>query len=212
MKEILFAIIQGLPLTVLLTGVSFALGIGVALILILAQRTRIAPIGWIARILIDLLRGIPILVWLFLLYFGVKIGTFVFDPLPAALVVLGVTSGAHLAETGRVALEAVPPHQWESARALGLSRSDTFWRVLAPQAARIALPSVTTFALVLLKDTSIPSVIGVMDISFHTTQVARTTGSPLNAYLAAVVCYLIASIPLALVSRTLAPARQESEQ
>ncbi|WP_022867634.1 amino acid ABC transporter permease [Schaalia vaccimaxillae] len=209
MSEILLAIAQGIPLTILVTVSAFALGVLCAAPLILAQRTPSKILTWLARGVIDILRGVPVLVWLFLLYFGITIGDFVFDPLPAAIIALGLTSGAHLAETGRTALEAVPRHQWESARALGLSRSATFWLVLVPQAVKIALPSATSFALVLLKDSSIPSVIGVTEISFQTTRVARETGVPLNAYVAAVVCYLALSLPLAFLSRRSAPARRQ---
>lgn len=201
MTDILFAVAAGIPATIVTTAVSFLLGLTLSLPLILLQRTQIPLLGWLIRRLIDLIRAIPVLVWIFILYYGITIGQFALDPFSAGIVALGVVSAAHLAEVGRTALEAIPRHQWEAARALGLSRPDTFWRVIIPQAIRIAIPSGTSFLLVLLKDSSIPSVIGVGEIAFHTTKVARSSGEPLVAFAAAVICYLLLSVPIGLLSR-----------
>jgi ABC-type amino acid transport system permease subunit len=116
---------------------------------------------------------------------------------------LGGVSAAYLAETYRSAVAAVDRGQREASRALAMPRRAAFAAVIAPQAARIALPTVTTFALTLLKDSSIPSVIGVTEIAFLTVEQSRSTGQGLPAYGVAVALYVLISVPVALLSRYL---------
>ena len=194
-------IAAGIPLTILVSVTAFVFGVALAVPGSIALGSRNPLLRIPVRIAVDLVRSVPILVWLFILYFGVSLGTFHFAPLPAAVLVLGVVAAAYLAEVFRTALAAVPDGQSEAARSLGLSRLDRFRFVVAPQMVRVALPSATTFALTLLKDSSIPSVIGVTEIAYFTTQANRTAGAGLDAYLVAVVCYLVLSIPVAIIAR-----------
>lgn len=201
--EILHALALGVPTTAGLFLTSFTLGVLLALPMTGALRS---PRRWLrmpVRLVVDLLRGVPVLVWLFLLYFGVSVGSFQFSRWGAAVVVLGTVASGYLAEVFRTATNGVDHGQWEAGRALGLGRATVAGRLIAPQAARIAAPSTATFALTLLKDSAIPSVIGVTDIAYRTTAVARETGSSLTAYSAAVVLYIALSVPVAVAARRL---------
>lgn len=199
--EIITSIAAGIPLTILISVGSFALGLVLAVPGALALGSPRVLLRVPVRLVVDLVRSVPILVWLFMLYFGVSVGTFHFAPLPAAVLVLAIVAAAYLSEVFRTALAAVPGGQNEAARSLGLSGLDRFRFVIAPQMLRVALPSATTFALTLLKDSSIPSVIGVSEIAYFTTQANRTAGAGLDAYLVAVAYYLLLSIPVAILGR-----------
>ncbi|MBO1900940.1 amino acid ABC transporter permease [Leucobacter weissii] len=200
-SEIFTSIAAGVPLTVLISVSAFAFGALLAVPGALALEARSRWLRYPVRAVVDLVRSVPILVWLFILYFGVSIGRFHFAPLPAAVLVLGIVAAAYLSEVCRTALAAVPDGQREAARSLGLGPIDRFRFVVAPQMVRVALPSAATFALTLLKDSSIPSVIGVTEIAYFTTQANRTAGAGLDAYLVAVLLYLVLSIPVAVAAR-----------
>ncbi|MGW9111772.1 amino acid ABC transporter permease [Microbacterium sp. NPDC055683] len=205
MADALAAVLLGLPLTLLVTAAAFSIGIVVGVPVLLALRSRFRPLALVMRFAVDLVRGIPPIVWLFLLYFGVSIGTVRLDALTAAILGLGIISSAYVAEMYRGGFAMVPRGQSEAAAALGLTRRTSFAMVLAPQAVRTALPSLTTYLLSLLKDSSIASTIGVADMVFAATMFARqnpTTAGIVPFFLAAGV-YLVVSVPVAIAARRL---------
>ncbi|GAA4780977.1 amino acid ABC transporter permease [Microbacterium gilvum] len=205
MADALAAVLLGLPLTLLVTAAAFSIGLVVGIPVLLALRSRFRPLALVMRFAVDLVRGIPPIVWLFLLYFGVSIGTIRLDALTAAILGLGIISSAYIAEMYRGGFAMVPRGQSEAAAALGLTRRTSFAMVLAPQAVRTALPSLTTYLLSLLKDSSIASTIGVADMVFAATMFARqnpTTAGIVPFFLAAGV-YLVVSVPVAIAARRL---------
>jgi len=199
----LYAVLLGVPMTLGVTVSAFALGAVLALPVLAAMRSGNAAVRFLARAVVDIVRGIPVLVWLFIIYFGISIGAFKFGSLSGAIVGLGLVSSAYLAEVYRGALSSVHRGQWEASAALALSKRTTFTRIIGPQAVRVALPSATTYAIGLLKDSSIASAIGVTEIVFRTTQEARVAGGGLTAFMIAAVVYIALSVPLAWLSRTL---------
>ncbi|NQX26566.1 amino acid ABC transporter permease [Microbacteriaceae bacterium VKM Ac-2854] len=203
--ELLLAVLAGLPLTLLVTAAAFLIGLVLGVPIMLGLRSRLVPVRLATRLLVDLIRGVPTIVWLFLLYFGVSIGTFRFDSLTAAIVGLGIISAAYLAEIYRGAFQTLAKGQSEAAQALGFGRGTTFVRILAPQAIRTALPSLTSYLLALVKDSSIASTIGVAEIVFTATTVARQNpdSAGLTPFFLAAAVYLVVSIPLAVVARRL---------
>jgi polar amino acid transport system permease protein len=182
--ELLLAILAGLPLTVLVTAAAFAIGLVLGVPIMLGLRSRSVPLRLATRLLVDLIRGVPTIVWLFLLYFGVSIGSFRFDSLTAAIVGLGIISAAYLAEMYRGAFQTLPKGQGEAAQALGFGRRTAFVRILAPQAVRTALPS---------------------EVVFSATTFARQNpdSAGLTPFFLAAAVYLVVSIPLAVVARRL---------
>jgi polar amino acid transport system permease protein len=203
--ESLLAVLTGLPLTLLVTFCSFVIGALVGIPIMLGLRSPWLPLRLVVRLVVDLVRGVPPIVWLFLLYFGVSIGGSRFDSITAALLALGLISGAYLAEIYRGAFQTLSIGQTEAARALGLGRATTFVRVLAPQAVRIALPSVTSYLLALVKDSSLASTIGVAEMVFQATTFARQnpTTAGLTPFFVSALVYLAVSIPLAILARRL---------
>ncbi|HAN25688.1 MAG: amino acid ABC transporter permease [Microbacterium sp.] len=203
--EVIGIVLLGLPMTLLVTAASFAFGAigGIPLMLGLRSRHRVVRLA--VRLVVDVIRGVPTIVWLFLLYFGFAIGVFRFSSLGAAIVGLGVISSAYLAEMYRGGFATLPKGQLEAAQALGLGRRTTFVRVLAPQALRTALPSAATYLMALIKDSSIASTVGVIEMVAAATAYSRqnpgTAG--LTPFLAAAAVYVVISVPLAIATRRL---------
>jgi polar amino acid transport system permease protein len=199
------AVLQGLPMTLMLTVSAFAIGIVGAVPLAVGLSSSNIVVRLACRLFVDLVRGVPIIVWLFLLKFGISIGTFKFNPVSAAIVGLGVVSVAYLAEIYRGGLESVPRGQNEAADALGLSRGTTFYRVLVPQAFRIVSPSIATYLTGLLKDSSIASTIIVAEMVFQSQSYARQhpTMEGILPYVLVGILYIVLSLPVAYLSRSL---------
>lgn len=197
----LFQVIgTGLVVTVVMTVVSFCAGAAIAVPVALMRTSRTWLLRAPAIAFIDIVRGIPILVWLLIIFYG--LGNIVsLDPLPAALIGLTLISSAYLAENFRAGIENVHTGQKEAAAALGLSPTHQFWRVVAPQAVNIAMPPSASFAVALLKDTAIAAIIGVTDIIFFAQQEVARGAPAVAAFLIAGTFYLIVSIPLSYLSR-----------
>lgn len=201
MLDALTVVLLGVPMTLVVTAGAFLLGLVVSIPLLMLSRSRFTPVRWLGRITIDLLRGIPPIVWLFLIYFGITIGTIRISALQAGIIGLGLISAGYLAEIFRGSIAGVARGQWEAGEALGLSRATLAGTVIAPQALRMALPSTTTYVIGLLKDSSIASTIGVTEIVYRSDQFARQTQSGLLVFLLAAGVYIALSVPLALQSR-----------
>jgi polar amino acid transport system permease protein len=203
--DALTAVLLGLPMTLLVTGAAFAIGVVFGIPLMLGLRSNWKPMRMALRFVVDIIRGVPTIVWLFVLYFGVSIGGLRLDSLTAAIVGLGIISSAYLAEIYRGAFATLPRGQFEASRALGLGQRTAFVSILAPQAVRTALPSITTYLLALLKDSSIASTIGVTEMVFAANTYVRqnpmTAG--LTPFFIAAGVYVLISIPLAVVARRL---------
>ncbi len=199
------AVLDGLPLTLLLTATAFVIGAIGGVPLALGLRSSHALVRLTCRLFVDFVRGVPIIVWLFLIYYGVSIGDLQFSPVQAAIVGLGIVSAAYLAEIYRGGLQTVPTGQVEAAQALGLGRGVSFWRIIAPQGLRIVSPSVATYLIGLFKDTSIASTIIVGEMVFQAQSFARqnNTGEGILPYIYAGLLYIALSLPVAYVARRL---------
>jgi len=201
--DVLRALVSGVPLTLGVTACAFVLGAVLAVPVLLMLRSRVLGVRVLARVAVDLVRGIPPVVWLFILYFGVTFGGWQFSAFNAAVVGLGIISAAYLTEIYRGALRGIHVGQWEAGQALGLSGMTMFRSIIGPQAWRIALPTVATYAISLLKDSSIASVIGVTDVMFNATAETRQGENGLVVLGIAAAVYIVLSVPLAVVSRML---------
>ncbi len=165
MADYFWALLQGVPTTLMVTLAAFAIGAVLGLPLAAAGRSRFAPVRLVTRFVIDLIRAVPPIVWLFLLFYGVAQELFTLTPYPAAVIGLGVVSAAYMAEVYRGGLLAVRHGQWQAAEALGLSRFQVLARVVGPQAFRVVLPGSAAWAIALLKESAAVSIIGVQDIA-----------------------------------------------
>jgi polar amino acid transport system permease protein len=152
------------------------------------------PVRWIAIAHIDLFRAIPILVLLVLIYFALPFMGIRFNSFTSAAIALGLVFSAFTAEVFRAGIEAIPKGQTEAAEALGLPFRVTLWKVILPQALRIAIPPHTSNAVAIAKDTSLASVVAMPDLLKQATDAQALTANP-SPLIAAAVMYLIVLLP-----------------
>lgn len=164
---------KGLWITVEVTVLSLLLALVIGLISCFLAISKRAPLRWISTIYVGLVRGTPLLVQVFYIYFAIPqllqlMGFDVrFTPFIAGLITLTLNAGAYLSEIFRGAINAVNPGQMEAARSLGLSHFQAMKKVVLPQAFRICLPSLVNQFIITLKDSSLISVIGLADIMYQ---------------------------------------------
>ena len=194
-------IIRGLPWTVVLTVSAFAIGAILGLPIMMARRSRFFPVKATAVAFITLVRSIPTLVWLFVIFFGLGSGYIQFSPFAAAVIGLSVIASANMAEIYRGGLLSIHHGQWDAAAALDLGRVNTFRDVIWPQTFRVALPSAATYAVGLLKDSSVASVIGVAEISYRGYQLSQITYRGLDVFGIVAAIYIVIGLPIAWLSR-----------
>lgn len=195
--------------TVVYTLAAFAIGLSLGTLLALMRLSTVGPYRWIATLYIEFFRGIPAL--LVVIAFGyavpIALGVRIDSVIAKAGLALGMVSAAYIAETLRAGIQAVPKGQVEAARSLGMSPTRTLVQVVIPQAFRIVLPPMTNELILLTKDTSLISVVGLLQTQFDLTKVGRdllnsATGG-LTALFVVGACYLVITIPLGLVARWL---------
>lgn len=197
---------QGISNTIGLTVLGFGLGALLGVPLVAMRFAPLSPLRWISGAYIQITRGVPLVVWLFLIYngptqFDPSLGS-VFTSWLSALLAIGLVSGAHMAEIYRGALRAVPLGQREAGGALGMTQVDTAARIIAPQMLRTAIPASATYGIGLLKDSSLASTIGVFEVTFYANTAAGTSSSAVP-FLVAGVYYLALTIPSAWGARHL---------
>ncbi|SFB16508.1 cystine transport system permease protein [Lentibacillus halodurans] len=163
-------ILGGLPSTVGVAIAGMAIGMILGLFLALARGSSRIILRWPARVYISFMRGTPILVFLFLLYFGLPYIGLELTAVLAASLGFGLNSAAYIAEINRSSLNSIDVGQWESARSLNLGYWQTLWIVILPQATRIAVPPLTNVFMDIVKATSLAAVITVPEL-FQRTQI-----------------------------------------
>lgn len=199
--EILLNIAIGVPWTIALTAISLIVGMLLGIPLCAMRLSKLGLIRAIANTLILILRAIPPIVWLFVIFFGLDTGYVSLSPFQAAAIGLGLITAANMAEIYRGAMSAIHPGQWEATHALGMSTWHRFYDVIAPQLFRVALPSAASYAIGLLKDSAIASTIGVHEIAFQASHVSQRTFRGLDVYAVAGLLYILLSLPIAWASR-----------
>ncbi|MFE4198654.1 amino acid ABC transporter permease [Paenarthrobacter sp. NPDC056912] len=201
--EALSVVAQGVSMTLLLTLSSFVLGAVGGIPLALARRSRFVVVRFVARSVIELLRGIPPLAWLFIIYFGIGTGVIELSSFAAAVIGFGLVASAYMAEIYRGGLTAIHEGQWEASDALGLSRAATLATIIGPQVLRVSIPAAATFAIGLLKDSSVASVIGVQDTIYWASHESTVSGDAIVPFLYAAGLYVAMTIPCAWATRWL---------
>lgn len=186
-------LIQGIRVTIPLTLASFALSLVVGLLLALIQIANIKVLKQIARFYIWVFRGTPLIVQLFIIFFGLPKFGIVFTAFNAAVLGFGLNLGAYNAETFRSAILAVPKGQSEAAYLIGLNYFQTMTRVVLPQSFPIAFPNLSNNLISLLKDTSLAASITVIELFGVSQQIAARTYESFALYTEAAVIYLIFS-------------------
>lgn len=177
-------ILEGLPLTLFLSLVGFVLGTGLGFFVALARQSKIAPLRYLAIAHMSLMRGIPMMVFLFFIYFGLPFIGIQFDAITSSILAFSIMSSAYIAEIIRSALLAVDKGQWEAARSLGLPTPIIYRRVIIPQAFRIAVPPLSNVLLDMVKSTAITAMITVPEMF----QKAKIVGGAKSDYMTVYIC------------------------
>lgn len=194
-------LIPGLTATVPLTVISFTLAMVIAVVVALIQYARVPVLRQVCRFYIWVIRGTPLLVQLFLVFYGLAKVGLVLSPFPAAVLVFSVNEGAYCAETVRGALESIPAGQLEAGRCLGLNWLQTVRSVILPQAMRSAFPALSNSLIAMIKDTSLVSNITMTEMFRATVQINASVYEPLLLYTEVAVVYLMFSTVLTWLQR-----------
>jgi polar amino acid transport system permease protein len=189
--------------TVLLSLIAFLGGALVGLPLALMRLSKLGLLRALASGYIQLIQGTPLLIVLFLSYFGLGILGYKLIPLVAAGISLTLYAAAFLGEIWRGCIEAVPRTQWEASDCLGLNRFQQYAYVILPQAVRIAIPPTVGFMVQIVKNTSLASVIGFVELSRAGQIVNNSTFEPFVIFSSVAAIYFVLCYPLSVAARTL---------
>jgi len=186
-------LLRGLVATIPLTILAFMLSMAIAVIVALIQYAKVPVLSQLCRLYIWIIRGTPLLVQLYVVFFGLpNIGIMV-EAFPAAVAVIGINAGAYNAETMRGALESIPSGQREAGECIGLSYAKIMWHIILPQAFRTAFPALGNSLISMIKDTSLAATITVTEMLFQTQRIIGRTYKTMALYLEVAFIYLIFS-------------------
>lgn len=189
--------------TILLSLIAFIGGGAVGLLVCAARITRHRAVTWAARLYIELLQGTPLLMQLFLCFFGLSLLGLDVPPLVAAALALTLYTSAFLGEIWRGCVEAIPKGQWEASASLALSWPEQMRYVILPQALRIAVPPTVGFAVQVVKGTALASIIGFVELTKAGTMINNATFESFLVYGLVALFYFALCFPLSLLSRRL---------
>ncbi len=183
-------LLPGLTMTIPLTAISFALALVIAIITALVQFAGVKFFRQLARFYVWVIRGTPILVQLYVVFYGLPRAGILIDPFPAAVLVFSINEGAYAAETMRAALESVPKGQIEAGYCVGMSYLQIMRRIVLPQALRTAFPPLSNSLIGMVKETSLAANITVTEMFMVTQRIVARTYEPLALYIEVGLVYL----------------------
>jgi polar amino acid transport system permease protein len=189
--------------TLEMTLVAFVLATALGLAIALCRMSHRPLLSRAAHLYIEVVRGVPALTLLFLLYYGLPGVGIILNAFPAAVLGLGLNGAAYLAEVYRAGIEAVDKGQREAAQAIGMTFAQFMRWIILPQAARVALPSIGNYAVALLKDTSIASLISAPDLMLRARDLTSEYYMPMEIFVTVGVIYFCMAFPLSLGVRRL---------
>ena len=197
-------LLQAVPWTLLLSLGALALGGIVGLLIAILRTSPFGVLRWLATGYIELFQGTPVLMQLFVTYYGLAVlFNIQVDAWSAVLLAFTLYSGAFLGEIWRGSIQAIPRPQWEAAECLSLSRPKQLWYVILPQAARISIPPTVGFAVQLIKSTSIAAIIGFVELTRAGQLMTDATFQPMIVYPIVAALYFLLCWPLSLLAQTL---------
>jgi len=194
-------LLQAAVWTIVLSLVAFVCGGGFGFVIALCRISRSPWLRRIASWYIQIVQGIPLLVVLFLAYFGLAIAGFKLSPLVAAGISFAIYCAAFLGEIWRGCIEAVPKTQWEASECLGFNRFEQLQKVILPQAFKIAIPPTVGFMVQIVKNTSLASVIGFVDLSRAGQIINNSTFQPFTVFGCVALIYFCICYPLSALSK-----------
>jgi His/Glu/Gln/Arg/opine family amino acid ABC transporter permease subunit len=195
--------LNGLKVAIEVSLVAMVLSIGVGILLALARMSK-PPVSWLAAAYINVFRGVPALVSVIWVYFGWSLLLGInFTVFQAGVIALVLLYGAFISEIYRAALEAIPRGQREAGLALGMSPLRVFLRIILPQATKIAIPNIGSMFIGMVKDTSVFTVIGLLEVVRVTQNINSVTFQPFVLYTAAAGLYVIAAFAIDFIFRAI---------
>jgi cystine transport system permease protein len=175
---------------------SFAFGILIALGVALMRLSKVRAVSAIARAYVSIIRGTPLLVQLFVIFYGLPSIGLIIDPWPSAIIAFSLNVGGYAAEIIRAAILSVPKGQWEAGHTIGMTPAKTLRRVILPQAARVSVPPLSNTFISLVKDTSLASLILVTELFRQAQEIAAFSREFMILYIEAAVIYWVICLVL----------------
>lgn len=197
---------KGALLTLELTAGAVAMGVVIGLIMSLARLSRVRILRILSAIYVDFLRGTPLLVQIFIVYFAVP-PLLRWQTVPddyqyiAGVVAMGLNSGAYIAEIFRAGIQSIDRGQTEAARSLGMSQGQAMWHIILPQAVKRVIPPLGNEFIAMLKDSSLVSVIAIEELLYSGKIIVGRTFDPLTIYITVALFYLVMTL---IISRFVA--------
>ena len=184
-------LLPGLKMTIPLTAISFSIALAIAVIAAMIRVAKVPVLQQLVRFYIWVVRGTPLLVQLYVVFYGLPNLGVVLEPFPTAVLVFSINEGAYCAETMRAAIESIPQGQMEAGMCVGMNWLQTMWHVVLPQAFRTAFPPLSNSLISMLKDTSLAANITVMEMFMVTQRIASRYYEHLALYIEVAIIYLL---------------------
>lgn len=184
-------LLPGLKMTIPLTAISFSIALVIAVIAAMIRVAKVPVLQHLVRFYIWVVRGTPLLVQLYVVFYGLPNLGVVLEPFPTAVLVFSINEGAYCAETMRAAIESIPQGQMEAGMCVGMNWLQTMWHVVLPQAFRTAFPPLSNSLISMLKDTSLAANITVMEMFMVTQRIASRYYEHLALYIEVAIIYLL---------------------
>lgn len=182
-------VLQGAGITIVVCVISIVFATFLAIFGALARLSKNAAVNAVASFYVSLIRGTPLLVQIFFIYFALPQAGIILDAIPAGIIALSVNYGAYMTEIFRAGIQAVPRGQAEAAQALGMPDRLVFRRIVLPQAVRIVTPAIANDFIAMLKDSALISTIGVRETLFLGQRIGRSSFEPIAALLIVALVY-----------------------
>lgn len=188
--------------TIPLALISFAVGLVIALVIALMRISKNPVLSGIGRVYISVIRGTPLLVQLFVIFYGMPTVGITIDPWPSAIIAFSLNIGGYAAEIIRAAILSVPSGQWEAGYTLGMSRTRSLFRLILPQATRVAIPPLSNSFISLVKDTSLASTILVTEMFRKAQEITSSTYEFMLLYCEAALIYWVICLMLSALQNS----------
>lgn len=196
----LLPMIQGaIKYTIPLTLIAFIIGVLLALLTAMMRLSSSKILQAVARVYVSAIRGTPMLVQLFIIFFGLGSIGITIDPFPSAIIAFSLNVGAYASEIIRASISSIPKGQWEAAQTIGMSYSQSLKRIILPQAARVSIPPLSNTFISLVKDTSLASLILVTELFRKAQEIAARTYDFMLLYVEAAIIYWVICFILSII-------------
>ncbi len=185
------SLLEATLMTIFLAGISIIIALIIGFFTAIVRIVKVRVLNGIANIYVSIIRGTPLLVQIFVIYYGLPQIGIALDPISSGVLALSLNAGAYLSESFRASILAVDNGQMEASMAMGMTYSQALRRIILPQSLRIAIPTLSNSFIVLIKDTSLVSVITVTELLQMSSLIIAKTFEPLTIYLVAAAIYWV---------------------